>query len=128
MKALILSANSDIGEALSISLKNEGYEIFGTYKKNKPGINIPDNNLLKLDIKDYDSDKYRNWLKTIGDWDLFISGVGTQEPVGKFINVDINEWVEGVAINSTYQIAALINAIKEQQKEIDEIKNKLKSS
>ena len=112
MKALILSINSDIGEALSIALKNKGYEIFGTYKTNKPIIKIPDKNLLNLDIKDYNSIKFRNWLKTIGDWDLFISAVGTQEPVGKFVNVDINKWVEGVAINSTYQIAALINAIK----------------
>ncbi len=115
MKALLLSINSDIGEALSIALKSKGYEIFGTYKSNRPLIKIPDKNLIKLDIKDFDSQEFKNWLKSIGDWDLFISCVGKQEPVGKFTSVDINEWVESVAENSTYQIAALINAIKSRE-------------
>lgn len=112
MKALILSINSDIGKALAKDLQRRGYEIFGTYKTNKPKVNILEDNLFRFNIKDFDSERYKLWLKSIGEWDLFISCVGTQKPVGKFIDVKINEWVEAVAINSCYQIAALINAIK----------------
>ena len=114
MKALILSINSDIGEAIAHHLSKEGHEVFGTYKNNKPKINVPEDNLFRFDIKDFDSSRFKFWLKSIGEWNLFISCVGTQKPVGKFVEVDINEWVEAVAKNSTYQLAALINAIKER--------------
>ena len=112
MKALILSINSDIGESIANHLCKKGYEVFGTYKNNKPKINISDENLFRFDIKDFDSSRYKFWLKSIGKWDLFISCVGTQKPVGKLIEQNINDWVEAVAVNSSYQIAALINAIK----------------
>ena len=112
MKAIILSISSDIGKALTKTLKQKGYEIYGTYNLNKPNIGLPPSNLFQLDIKDFDSDKYKSWLKTIGCWDLFISCIGTQEPIGKLINVDINRWTEAIAENSSYQIGALINAIK----------------
>ena len=75
-------------------------------------INIPDKNLFKLDIKDFNSEEYKFWLNSVGDWDLFVSCIGTLEPIGKFIDVELSKWVEAVSENSTYQIAALINAIK----------------
>ena len=75
MKALILSINSDIGEAIANHLCKKGYEVFGTYKNNKPKINISDENLFRFDIKDFDSSRYKFWLKSIGKWDLFISCV-----------------------------------------------------
>ena len=115
MKALILSINSDIGEAIADHLFKKGYEVFGTYKNKKPKINISDENLFRFEIKDFDSSRYKFWLKSIGEWDLFISCVGTQKPVGKFIEQNINDWVEAVAVNSSYQIAALINAIRERK-------------
>ena len=114
MKALILSINSDIGEAIADHLSKEGHEIFGTYKNSKPKINVAEDNLFCFDIKNFDSFRYKLWLRSIGEWDLFISCVGTQKPVGKFVDVNINEWVEAVAKNSSYQLAALINAIKER--------------
>ena len=112
MKAIILSISSDIGKALSITLKERGYEIYGTYNLSKPSIGIPPSNLCQLDINDFDSDKYKSWLKNIGCWDLFISCIGTQEPIGKFLDVDVNRWTKAIAENSSYQIGALINAIK----------------
>ena len=117
MKSLILSINSDIGTELSKALCLRGYEVFGTYNSIFPKINIPEANLLKLNIKNYNSTKYIDWLKFINKWDVFISCVGTQAPVGKLDEVDLSKWVESVAINSTYQIAALINAMKFRNKE-----------
>ena len=75
-------------------------------------INIPDKNLFKLDIKDFNSEEYKFWLNSVGDFDLFVSCIGTLEPIGKFIDVELSKWVEAVSENSTYQITALINAIK----------------
>ena len=117
MKALILSINSDIGIELSKALSLKGYEVFGTYNNIFPNKTIPEDNLLKLNIKNYNSTKYKNWLKFINKWDVFISCVGTQAPGGKMDQVDLSKWVDSVAINSTYQIAALINAMQYRNKE-----------
>ena len=117
MKAIILSISSDIGCELAKALQNKGYEVYGTFNNTKPNFTFKKENLLRLSIKDYGSSKYINWIRSIGEWSLFISCIGTQNPVGKFTDVIIDKWVEGIAENSTYQIAALINAIKYRSKD-----------
>ena len=117
MKAIILSISSDIGCELAKALQNKGYEVYGTFNNTKPNLTFRKENLLRLSIKDYGSLKYINWIRSIGEWSLFISCIGTQNPVGKFTDVIIDKWVEGIAENSTYQIAALINAIKYRSKD-----------
>ena len=112
MKVIILSVTSDISRELIISFKKKGYEIFGTYNSTEPDFTLLDReNLLKLNINEYNSEKYKNWLQSVGTWDLFISSVGTQKPVGFFEKVNAMEWVDGVSNNSIYQIGALINAL-----------------
>ena len=112
MKAIILSISSDIGLELSKALTSKNFEVFGTYNKSNPKTSIPDKNLLKIDIKDFNSKIFKNWLKNIGEWDVFISCIGNLNPVGKLLNIKSNEWVESVSQNSTYQIGALLNALK----------------
>ncbi len=113
MKAIILSASSDIGIELIKSLSQRGFEVFGTYNSTYPDTNfINPKNLLKLDIADYDKKEYKNWIKNIGQWDLFISCIGTQDPVGYITKIDAKDWVMGVTNNSVNQVGALINALK----------------
>ena len=112
MKAIILSISSDIGCELAKALLKKGYEVYGTFNNSKPNIDLKKENLLNLNIKNYGSSEYDNWIKSIGKWNLFISCIGTQNPVGEFTDVIMDKWVEGIAENSTYQIAALIKAIK----------------
>lgn len=117
MKAIILSISSEIGGELAKKLIQNDYEVFGTYNQSTPNLNINRKNLLKLNIKDYNSKEYLNWVKSIREWNLFISCIGSQEPIGKFTEINVDEWVEGIAENSTYQIAALLNALKFRSKE-----------
>ena len=119
MKAIILSISSEIGGSLANKLVQKGYEVYGTYNKSTPNLDLSSKNLLKLDIKDYNSKKYLDWVESIGEWNLFISCIGSQEPIGKFSSINVEEWVEGIAENSTYQIAALLNALKFRAKEIE---------
>ena len=112
MKAIILSITSDIGRILAKKLGESGYEVFGTYNRTLPSEEYQNIDTFKLNIKEYNSLEYNNWLEAIGEWDLFVSCIGTQEPVGRFTDIDLDKWVEGIAENSTYQIAALINALK----------------
>ena len=117
MKAIILSASSDIGIELIKSLKKKGFEVFGTYNTNYPNTNfINPKNLLKLDIADYDKEEYKNWIKNIGNWDLFVSCIGTQDPVGYITKLEAKDWVKGVTNNSVHQIGALMNALKFRNK------------
>ena len=112
MRAIVLSAMSDIGIQLVHFLENKNYEVFGTYHSSQPCYElIPKKNWLKLNIKDYDCFQYKDWLNNINSWDLFISCVGTQEPIGLFKDINPRKWVEGVNNNSMYQVAAFISAL-----------------
>ena len=112
MRAVVLSAMSDIGIELVSSLKNKGYEVFGTYNSSKPCEKlIPKRNWFKLNIKNYNSESYKIWLKKVNQWDLFVSCIGTQEPIGLFKDINPEKWVEGVNYNSIYQVAAFLNAL-----------------
>ena len=82
MKAIILSISSDIGLELSKALTTKNFEVFGTYNRSNPKTSIPKNNLLKIDIKDFNSEILKNWLKNIGEWDVFISCIGGITMVG----------------------------------------------
>jgi len=112
MKAIILSISSDIGLELSKNFTIKNFEVFGTYNKSIPNTDIPNKNLLKIDIKDFNSENFKNWLENIGEWDVFISCIGNLNPVGKLSNINSSEWVDSVAQNSTFQIGALLNALK----------------
>ena len=119
MKALVLSISSDIGLELVKSLEKKGYEVYGTYSTTLPNLeHLNSRNFFKLDIKNYNSENFKKWLSRIKCWDLFISCIGTLKPVGKFSDIDPQDWVDGVSNNSLYQIGALLNAIPYRNKEI----------
>ena len=112
MKVIILSISSDIGSDLAEHFIKKRYEVYGTYNTKLPNLKIPKKNIFKMNIESFDSEEYKSWLSSIGEWDIFISCIGTLKPVGKFIKIDLNYWVKSVAENSTFQIAALVNALK----------------
>ena len=112
MNAIILSGTSDIGLELIKSLIAKGYNVYSTYNNSQHDYQLlPKKKWLKLDIKDYASELFENWLTSVGKWDLFISCIGTLEPIGEFDQVEPSLWVEGVNNNSTYQIAALMTCL-----------------
>ena len=72
MKALILSATSDIGIELVKNFKNENIEVFGTYNKTRPNLEIlPRENWFNFQVKDFSCEKYKSWLSEICPWDIF---------------------------------------------------------
>ena len=112
MKIIVLGGTSDIGKILIEMFLSREYEVYATYRKDEyKGSLLKNVNWLKQDIGFYDSKKYKQWLKKIKNWDIFISCIGTQEPIGLVNKIDSSKWVEGVHINSTYQIKALIDAL-----------------
>lgn len=111
---IILGLGSDIGCSLALSLLKRGSSIFGTYRTSLPdslSSILPSSNTWKGPISDFSSESFRSWIHRLPPWSFFISAIGTQDPVGPFESVNTSEWVDGVASNSTYQLAALIDLL-----------------
>lgn len=108
----ILGIGSDIGAALARFYINQGHQVFGTYRTDKSIKSISDHNnirLFKCDLADKPGiKKCAVKYKALGKpWDIFVSCAGTMEPIGKFFNVDFDEWENSIIVNSTSQLRFL---------------------
>jgi short-subunit dehydrogenase len=109
---LILGIGSDIGLALAERYANEGYAVTGTYRHVGSVKSLLANRAIRLircDIESKSSvrecvDKYK---KSSKPWDVFISCVGSMEPIGKFFKCDFDRWEQAVLVNSLSQLRFL---------------------
>lgn len=108
---LIIGISSDIGRALAEMYWEGGYQVVGTYRNPDALHDLPpdcqdDMYSYRIDIRD------RRGAKLLAEqfdrlplkWDLLISCVGTQLPIGKFFSVDFEEWAESVHVNAIDQL------------------------
>lgn len=112
-RVFILSISSDIGRALALEYVNNGYEVIGTFRQKESVIDL-------LSLKDkihllfcdtsfsLSIELMINGFRTISKpWDIFISCVGTMEPIGPFFSQDFDAWEKSVIVNSTAQLRVL---------------------
>ncbi len=108
----ILSVSSDIGHALALSYVADGYEVVGTYRNRESVADLAQEDriqLLHCDIASRES-IHRMIIAYKGiskPWDIFISCVGTMEPIGPFFAQDFEAWEESIKVNSTAQLRVL---------------------
>ena len=104
-KALLISISSDIATALAKELLNEGYDLIGT-SRNPHFSLIPSDKLVSCDLKDRTSTKEaaQKLIPLCQNWDLIICSAGALEPIGKFSDVDFDEWQESLEINFVNQL------------------------
>lgn len=108
----ILGISSDIGRALAERYAQEGHQVIGTYRNPAavrdlpPGLNI---RLLPCDVASPESIKAAvGEYRALGQpWDLFISCVGTLEPLGRFFACDFEVWEESLRVNATAPLRVL---------------------
>ena len=108
----ILAVSSDIGRALTERYSRNGYTVVGTYRNivtvqdliEQPGIY-----LFPCDIRRAESVKSAidEYSRLSQPWDIFISCVGTLEPIGNFFTCDFDAWEQSVIANSTAQLRVL---------------------
>ncbi len=112
----ILSVSSDIGRALALKYLNDGYEVIGTFRNKQSIVDLIGKQGLRLISCDLDSkrsvglmiDTYRKIYQSLhNSWDIFISCVGTMEPIDPFFSQDFDTWEESVEVNSTAQLRVL---------------------
>jgi NADP-dependent 3-hydroxy acid dehydrogenase YdfG len=107
--AIIISANSDIAYHLCLRLLNDGWKIYGTYRKhdnNTESLIEKSVSMHKMDLSDKNSvhDSIENLKVRCKGWDLLLNATGTQSPVGMFIDNDFEEWSESIHINFIEQV------------------------
>ena len=76
MHAIILGGTSDIGKEIAKRLLRDGWEVTGTYRNEKPSTD---------GVKFHRCDLPFGLECFIEEWDLFVSCVGTMEPIGPFV-------------------------------------------
>jgi NAD(P)-dependent dehydrogenase (short-subunit alcohol dehydrogenase family) len=108
----ILGITSDIGKALAQRYLRDGYAVVGTYR-NLEGLQYLSSqasvDLLHCDVAEVDSVRsaIREYSRLSRTWDVFISCVGTLEPIGGFFDSDFEAWERSVILNSTAQLRVL---------------------
>lgn len=108
----ILSASSDIGRALAERYARTGRAVVGTFRNPEAVRDLgrcAGVHLLPCDVQSRES--VRSMLASYADlrlpWHLFVSSVGTMEPIGPFASVDFDAWEESVVTNSIAQLRVL---------------------
>lgn len=109
----ILSVSSDIGKALALAYINDGYEVIGTFRQKESVADLLQQkdkiHLLFCDVALPTS--VQLMLNTYGaiskPWDIFISCVGSLEPIVPFFSSDFDVWEEAVKTNSLAQLRVL---------------------
>lgn len=111
-RVFILSVSSDIGHALALAYLIDGYEVIGTYRNRELVADLSQQDRMQLLYCDIASrESIKQMIIAYGDiakpWDIFISCVGTLEPIGPFFSQDFNAWEKSVVTNSLAQLRVL---------------------
>jgi len=107
--AIIISASSDIGAAMSLRWVSKGWSVSGTYRTDAPLVNSLMSEgvkLIRCDLRDRTS--IINACSRLTDerpeWDVLVIAPGTQDPVGPFLELDFDNWEESILVNFTAQM------------------------
>jgi NAD(P)-dependent dehydrogenase (short-subunit alcohol dehydrogenase family) len=107
---LILGLTSDIGRELALRYRAAGWNVAGTHRSGTVPAGLPaDCTLLACDFADRASvDRFgRAWAALGRAWDVLVVAVGTEEPIGPFLDCDPDDWERCLDINAVHPLRAL---------------------
>jgi len=112
MNVIVIAATSDIATELCVRWKKIGYQVTGTYFSKSSNYEMLTENevpLVHCDLKKHDSiDEAAKKIEEIAPaWDSIIFAPGTQEPVGPFAKVSIDQWSDSIQVNFVNQLRLL---------------------
>lgn len=105
--AIILSLSSDIGYEIASDWLSQGYNVFGTYRHFSDKVSDLKHkgaHVLYCNLNDINSlDKCVNemLLALNGTWDVLLIASGNQDPVGRFSEINLIDWVASIQSNFT---------------------------
>ena len=109
MNAIVISASSDIGTAISKAWRSKGWNVYGTYRTPSPqlddlrrlGIELVCCDLVNLDSL-YSA--MESLERMCPQWDILVLAPGNVEPIGLFTETDFSAWEEGIQLNLLRQL------------------------
>jgi NAD(P)-dependent dehydrogenase (short-subunit alcohol dehydrogenase family) len=110
--AIVLGATADIGRYLAERLSSDDWNIVGigrTADRLRELEKIPNLKAYQCAIASSDDvTRLADEVRAAGcEWELFVSCVGTTEPIGKFFEVDFDAWERSITVNFTAQLRVL---------------------
>ena len=107
--AIIIASSSDIGSAMARRWRKKSWKVFGTYRTKSYATEALAEigvGLIQCDLSDNRSVQkacldLRNLCPV---WDNLILSVGSQEPIGSFIDCNFDNWAESIQVNFTNQL------------------------
>ncbi len=111
-KVIIISASSDIGNAMGHRWLSRGWEVFGTFRTKSQAVDELIQRGAKLTFCDLSRiasirDACSNLRALCAQWDVLIMGAGILEPIGMFIECEFDAWEESIRLNFTSQMRVL---------------------
>ena len=105
---IIISISSDIAYYLAKDWLTKDINVSGTYRRKTEQCNELEAlgaKLIKCDLSDKKSidDSIRE-LNQLEKWNSLVVTTGTQDPIGKFIDCDIEAWSDSISVNFTSQL------------------------
>lgn len=111
-KAIIVSISSDIGCALAHDLREDGWQVAGTYRRHSDDIarlGHAGARLYECDLSH--TSQSESVFAALGSdmdgWDCLVIAPGTQEPVGPFEETRFDDWSASVSVNFIAQLQAV---------------------
>lgn len=109
---VILGIGADIGRELAERYLRDGATVFGTYRT-RAHLGALDGDprvrLVQCDLSDRDS-VARAGAELVAlqpQWDLFVGIAGTMEPIGPFLELDLDDWERNLQVNCFSQLRLL---------------------
>ena len=118
--SVILSISSDIGFEIAKSWIGKK-KIIGTYLTESKKIKFLKSKGVKLFKVDFKKkENVDNFCKKISKSEIknIVSAVGSQNPIGKFNKVNLDDWTNSIFVNAINQIRCIVNLIKNKKKQI----------
>lgn len=110
---IILGVNADIGRNICKLFLADGYRVLGTFRRDFPEHDeltaLDGLTLLRCDLtQPAEIQRLAGVISELQfEWTVLFSSVGTSEPIGRFFDLDFDEWERSIEINFTAQLRAV---------------------
>jgi len=110
--AVLLGVTADIGRHIAGFLLRDGWRVIGLGRHAERATNLIGKDSFHFIPCDLTvTQSIKNAIREVcalgWHWNLFASIAGTMEPIGRFFDLDFDEWEQSVVVNSTAQLRVL---------------------
>lgn len=122
--AIIISLTSDIADVVAREWISNGVNIVGTYR-NKENIahdlQTSGVTFLHCDVSNAQACDFaaKEILKRMSDWDVLLFATGTLNPIGEFVENNMDEWTNSLHTNLIGQLRLLHHFLNGRKKKAD---------